>query len=94
MKIVTEKINCINLSYNIAFLNNQFAHTVKKTNDIFREEIYLDIDYFSYTKYRFNKKLYSFRLLTNYMELNIFDKHEVCIYTYSKVIPFSISTYV
>ena len=92
--IVSEKIQCINLTYNIAFLKNQFSHTVKKTNDIFREEIYLDIDYFNYTKYRFDKKLYSFRLLTNYMELNIFDKHEVCIYAYSKVIPFSNSSYV
>jgi antitoxin component YwqK of YwqJK toxin-antitoxin module len=91
---VTEKIQCINLSYNIAFLKNQFSHTVKKTNDIFREDIYLDIDYFSYTKYRFNKKIYSFRLITNYMELNIFNNHEICIYTYSKIIPFSISSYV
>jgi antitoxin component YwqK of YwqJK toxin-antitoxin module len=92
--IVVENIECINLTYNIAFLKNQFAHTVKKNNDIFREDIYLDIDYFSYTKYRFNKKLYSFRLMTNYMELTIYDKHEVCIYTYSKVIPFSNSSYV
>ena len=92
--MVTEKIECINLTYNISFLNHNFAHTVNKTNDIFREEIYLDIDYFNYTKYRLNKKLYSFRLLSNYMELNIFDKHEVCIYTYSKVIPISDSSYV
>jgi antitoxin component YwqK of YwqJK toxin-antitoxin module len=87
--IVKEQIHCINLSYNIAFLKNQFAHTVNKTNDIFREEIYLDIDYFSFTKYRFNKKIYSFRLMTNYMELTIYDKHEVCIYTYSKIIHFN-----
>jgi len=86
--IVSEKINCINLSYNIAFLNNTFAHTIKKNNDIFREDIYLDVDYFSFTKYRFNKKIYSFRLLTNYMELNIFDKHEVCCYSYSKILSF------
>lgn len=87
--IVCEKINCINLSYDIAFLNNQFAHTIKKTNDIFREEIFLDIDYFSFTKFRFNKKIYSFRLLSNYMEINIFDKHELCCYSFSKIIPYN-----
>jgi antitoxin component YwqK of YwqJK toxin-antitoxin module len=87
--LVKEKIKCINLNYDIAFLKNQFAHTIKKTNDIFRDEIYLDIDYFSFTKYRFNKKIYSFRLLTNYMELNIFDKHELCCYSYSKIISFN-----
>ena len=86
--IVKEQIHCINLSYNIYFVKNQFAHTIKKTNDIFREEIYLDVDYFSFTKYRFNKKIYSFRLLSNYMELNIYDKHELCCYSYSKLIPF------
>ena len=83
---VEEKIKCINLNYSIKFSNNNFDHVITKSNDIFREEIYLDTDYFSYTKYKYNKKVYSLKLLNNYVIISFYDKNEIKIYDYSKTL--------
>ena len=83
---IIEKINCINLIYYIKFKNNEFDRIIKKQNDISCEEIFLDIDYFSFTKYKYGKKQYTFKLINDYVNMVIYDKYEIPIHTISKII--------
>jgi antitoxin component YwqK of YwqJK toxin-antitoxin module len=91
---ITEKIKCINLLYYIKFKNNEFDRVIKKQNDISCEEIFLDIDYFSYTKYKYGKKQYSFKLIKDYINFVKYDNDKQ-VFTFSKILnlPY-INTYV
>ena len=91
---IVEKLNCINLYYNIKFKNNCFDKIIKKETPTHTEEIFLDIDYFSYTKYRNNKKRYSFKLITDYLNFVIYDKNERPIFNISKMLNMYKKTYV
>ena len=83
---IIEKIKCINMKYYIKFLHNVFDRVIKKENNIFKEEIFLDIDYLSYTKYKYGKKIYSLKLINDYVIVSIYDNKEVKIYDYSKLL--------
>ena len=83
---VIEKVDCINLTYYIKFKNNEFDRIIKKQSDISSEEIFLDIDYFSYTKYKYGKKKYSLKLINDYMNMVIYNSNETPIYTISKIL--------
>ena len=93
---ITEQIKCINLLYYIKFKNNEFDRIIKKQNDISCEEIFLDIDYFSYTKYKYGKKQYSLKLINDYINFVKYDNnHNDPIYTISKILNIpSTNTYV
>ena len=54
----------------------------------------LKLDYFSYTKYRNNKKRYSFKLITDYLNFVIYDKNERPIFNISKMLNMYKKTYV
>lgn len=70
---IIEQIKCINLLYYIKFKNNEFDKVIKKQNNISCEEIFLDIGYFSYTKYKYGKKQYSFKLINDYINFVKYD---------------------
>ena len=82
---ITERIKCINLFYYIKFKNNEFDRVIKKQNDISCEEIFLDIDYFSYTKYKYGKKQYSFKLINDYINFVKYDNDKP-VFTISKIL--------
>ena len=82
---ITEQIKCINLLYYIKFKNNEFDRVIKKQNDISCEEIFLDIDYFSYTKYKYGKKQYSFKLINDYINFVKYDNDKP-VFTISKIL--------
>lgn len=82
---VIEQIKCINLLYHIKFKNNEFDRIIKKQNDISCEEIFLDIDYFSYTKYKYGKKQYSFKLINDYINFVIYNNDNP-VFTLSKIL--------
>jgi len=91
---VIEQIKCINLLYYIKFKNNEFDKVIKKQNNISCEEIFLDIDYFSYTKYKYGKKQYSFKLINDYINFVIYNNDNP-VFTISKIINLpSTNTYV
>ena len=45
-----------------------------------------DIDYFSFTKYKYGKKKYTFKLINDYVNMVIYDKYEIPIHTISKIV--------
>ena len=91
---ITEKIKCINLLYYIKFKNNEFDKIIKKQNDVSCEEVFLDINYFSYTKYKYGKKQYSFKLINDYVNFIIYEDGNP-VFTISKILNLpSFNTYV
>lgn len=83
---IVEKINCINLYYTIKFKHNCFDKIIKKETPTHKCEIFLDIDYFSYTNYINNKKRYSFKLITDYLNFVVYDNNEIPIFVISKIV--------
>jgi len=82
---VCEKINTINLKYLIKFNEGIFDHIIKKSTSSYIIEIFLDKDYFSYTKYSNNgNKILSYKLIQNYINFTIYDSKQEKIYDYSR----------
>ncbi len=86
---VEENIKCANSSLKLKFKNNKFDGVVKIKNEISSYEIYLDTDYFVYTKYRYEKKIYTLKIINNFVSLTYFDPESdsTILHNYSCLLP-------
>lgn len=70
---VEEKIKSCLYNSKIKFKNNNFAGIIKIEKDFTKVEIYLDFDYFIYTKYAYNKKKFTLKIINNMVSLMFYD---------------------
>jgi len=93
---VLESIHTINIKYLIKFKHGFFDHIVKKSTSNYHIEIFLDNDYFSYTKYNSNhQKCYDLKLIQNYITFSAYNIYNEKIYDCSKILyDFTPETYI
>ena len=70
---VEEKIKSCLYSSKIKFKNNKFDSIIKIEKDFTKVEIYFDLNYFIYTKYVYNKKKFTLKIINNMVSLVFYD---------------------
>lgn len=74
---VEEKIKSCLYTSKIKFKNNKFDGIIKIEKDFSRVEIYFDLNYFIYTKYLYNKKKFTLKIINNMVSLMFYDDNLV-----------------
>lgn len=83
---VIDSFNDINLNYKIKFKKNKFDHVIIKNNGDVSYNVFLDINYFSFTKLENNKKIYTYKLISNIVVIIFYDENGTIINSYSETI--------
>ena len=91
---VVDNFKDMNLTHKIKFKNNLFDHSITKKSNNYFIEIFIDINYFNYIKYKNDIKLFSFKIINNFVSLLYYNDLGRIIFTYTKNLDNILSPYV